>query len=42
MRFIGQKASILAKMAVVLANTEFGEWIGTALYFMKQLAKMQA
>jgi hypothetical protein len=29
MRFISQKALILAKMAVALANATFGEWIGT-------------
>ena len=29
MRFIGKKAIILTKMGIVLANTAFGEWIGT-------------
>jgi hypothetical protein len=38
MRFIDQKASILAKMAVVLANTEFGKWIGTHCLFVVNIS----
>ena len=29
MRFVGQKAVVLMKMGDLLANTAFGEWIGT-------------
>jgi hypothetical protein len=38
MRFIGQKALVLAKMAVALANTTFGEGIGTDPCFFLFLA----
>jgi hypothetical protein len=30
-RFIGQRGQNLAKMDDLLANSAFGEWIGTAL-----------
>jgi hypothetical protein len=32
MRFIGQKALVLVKLAVVLTNIAFGGWIGTKLW----------